>query len=92
MAISSIGSQLRYLQAVKVQNTPVRRHPERSEGSPTVEKDSSIKLKSPLNMTDYKNIQVLKNFAQSNNITDIDDEDIQYALKYGTSLFADYSA
>ena len=96
MSIDSIGSQLRTLQAIKAQNTTMRRHceapqePKQSINKPETEWiASSSPTGSPRN--DNK-VQELRNFAQTNNMTDIEDEDIQYALKYGTSLFADYSA
>ena len=34
----------------------------------------------------------IKEFANRNNITNVEEDDIKEALKYGTSLFADYTA
>ncbi len=37
-------------------------------------------------------IEEVQRFASSHNINDIEKEEIEEALKYGTSLFADYTA
>lgn len=36
--------------------------------------------------------QEIKNFASQYSSAEVDDEDIHYAMRYGTSLLADYTA
>ncbi len=92
MTISAIGSQVSSLQAIRAQNAFTKKPTEDVQNKPTEPKQ--IEEKETLNFArvDNKFLKDIKTFAEQNNIADIEEEDIHYAMSYGTSLFADYSA
>lgn len=95
MAISGIGSQINVLQAIRAQNAFAKKPAEKIESLQPIEKEFAVEPKITSKIAfdkNDKNIMAVKNFAEKYNRTDVDEEDINYALRYGTSLFADYTA
>lgn len=104
MTVSGIGIQGNTLQAIRAQNafkynTKIHQEPQKIEHQPDQDVKVSISSKS-LDNSEKTLLQKVKDpkvseitdFATKYNIEDIDEEEIEEALKYGTSLFADYTA
>ncbi len=95
MTIGGIGSQIDNLQVIRAQRAFEKRNCEaqkelKQPESPGEAIDKTIPP--GFSGNDNKGIQEIKNFANQYNLPGIEEDDIHHALKYGTSLFADYSA
>lgn len=104
MTVSGVATQLNILQALRAQNAFMK-IPRAQEGDIQERKDEDVKvsISSKQINTEALNISKpqipsspyvteIKAFADKYNTADIEENDIQEALKYGTSLFADYTA
>lgn len=104
MTITSVGFQTNSLQAVRAQNAfqkSMRVSAEKipqgfdkedvvvSISSKNLNENVSVKNNEINSSKENSYISEIKRFASQNNITDFENEDIQDALKYGTSLFVD---
>lgn len=88
MTISGIGSQGSILQTVRAQSAFQRVIKNDQE-----KQQQEIKLPvEPILKKEQPYINEIRSFAAQNNITDVEEDDIQYALKFGTSLFVDKTA
>ena len=94
MTISGISSQISNLQAIRAQNAFQHRPQKIKEECPEechAEIVSASRALKPV-QGDNQKIQEIRDFAHKNNITDIEEDDIYYAIKYGTSIFVDQTA
>ncbi len=108
MTVSSIGFNTNSLQAIRAKNAfqTVIKNNEKTRENINIPKDEGVKVSisskilntemSSINNTiserENRFIGEIKEFADKYNITNVKEDDIQDALKYGTSLFADYIA
>ena len=103
MTVSGIGPQINSLQALRAQNAFMKIQKTREENIQEVLKDVKVSISSKEINTDSTvrsepkvtfspYINEIKTFADKHITENIKEDDIQEALKYGTSLFADYTA
>jgi hypothetical protein len=104
MTVNQIGSQSSYLQVIRAQNA-FQNIKARQEQEKTSEKEIETfkifsknaevekpSLNNGISQAQNRFIGEVKNFAAKYNLNNIEEDDIKYAIKYGTSLLADYKA
>lgn len=108
MTVSGIGNHGESLQAIRAQNAFQRnaKISEQAQKTAQIPEEQEIKISisskaiEQANNTDNEVKQrkvnpyvgEIKSFADKYNMEDVEEEDIEEALKYGTSLFANYTA
>lgn len=94
MSISGIGSGVNTLQSISAQNAfqKTLRNIAQSQKQPEVPKEpEKININQPT-IKEKLLMNEVKQFADQYNMTDVEDDEIHYAIKYGTSLLADHFA
>jgi len=100
MTVSGIGTTAGSLQVLRAQNAFMRVQRLREQDIQEIKDDVKVEISSKSISTESMPktepyspyVNEIKAYADRCGVEDIDREDIQDALKYGTSLLADYTA